>query len=258
MKDASKCFLRATGYLAAGLTAIAATPTSSVATPLTTDQLTELMIEEAGTDASALGLLFGPSGSIGFSSIVDTAGMSFSFTSIPGASYLGQPLSLSDSGTYNSATDILTVYSTGTLGVTTFGAAGSYSLTFSAGTMTGIEDVDVFDPTVKAYDIHGHPIAWNPDGTSTSLAYFTDKNGNPIKDPNGNIKYVLDKDRRVSTTGVWAYESGGLGFGVTISGDSPLDGGPGLLTVDVVPEPSTFALLGFGVLGSGAIRRRTR
>jgi hypothetical protein len=150
MKCVPVRFLRAALFATLGMSVVAAPLKTSMATLLSVVQLTELMIEEEGGDVSALGLLFGPGGSIGFSSTVDTAGMSFSFSSTPGASYLGQPLSLNGTGIYNPVINILGVSSTGTLGPTAFSTSGSASLTFSGGTAIGTEAADFLLGGIKS------------------------------------------------------------------------------------------------------------
>jgi hypothetical protein len=245
------------------LTALA--PAVSRGASITLDQLlTGQMIETEGDYAGFLGLAFGPDASspLVFTSDVNLSATSFSFSLNTGQTYLGQPISMTATGSYNTSTDILTISSSGMLGTAAWTTSGSETETFdSSGDAIGSSDDNFLQGGVLVYDKVRYNIKYYPSGLSTDKGYYTDKNGNYIPGTDfDSFNYNPPPPPPPPPPGTWVYtESGtdGLPFAITTTGITST-GGTGSFTVLItpIPEPGTLGLATFAVaLLSLAVRR---
>ncbi len=221
----------------------------------------ELMMDAQGANATLLGRLFGPDPStvLSFSSSVDEADGIFSYSSAPGSTYLGQPLSLSVSGTFDSASDLWEMSASGALGGTSLSGTGSESVT-------------------------GDPLGswlwnWGPlDAHARSTIVFTQNENGIIDGSYSSLTGGLSvSDTDVATfsaednqnpDGSWTWTSGsiqigGYTFTINSEGSEISQEGNNLLgsfqtQILPVPEPSTFTLLGIGTLSLLACFRRRK
>lgn len=92
-------------------TAHAATPFNPVASAA------QIMIQTQGDDAAFLANSFGvdPNSPLNYASSIDPSGSTFGFSLAPGATYLGQPMTLTATGSLNPSTQTWTVSSSGSL-----------------------------------------------------------------------------------------------------------------------------------------------
>ena len=107
------------------------------AQPFTRVQLAiEAMITAQQYDAAFIGFQFGSSSNshLNYSSYVDPSGQSFSFALNSGSTYLGQPITLSASGTLDAATQIWKVSSSGSYAGAPWQVATSLVPTVAANT----------------------------------------------------------------------------------------------------------------------------
>jgi hypothetical protein len=232
-------------------------------------EVTESMMASSGLDTLVEAGIFGsgvPS-TLQFSSFVNPATGSFTYSLLPGQSYLGQSISLTTVGTFDPALNSYTWTTTGLYGATPFSGSGS--------------DAWTGDPTEKGETTetwHGQQYTGSGDvevdvqgagSNATSKAKnwtFTGPDGHKFGPFNGDDKWMVDPKHPFE--GHWVYSnwvSANLAFpqGLQIHGDGfvPLNGGPGafdlVLTPGTTPEPSTLLTFGWGFLGlAGFLRKR--
>ncbi len=232
-------------------------------------EVTESMMAASNLDTLVEAGMFGsgvPS-TLQFSSLVDPVTGSFTYSLLPGQSYLGQPISLTTVGTLDPALNSYTWTTAGLYGTTPFSGSGS--------------EAWVGDPTEKGETTetwHGQQFTGKGDvevddqggglnATSKAKNFtFTGPDGKKYGPFNGKDKWVIDPKHPFE--GHWEYSNWVLADaafpqGLQINGDGfvPVDGGPGsfelVLTPFAAPEPSTLLMLGSGILGlAGVLRKR--
>ena len=223
--------------------------------------VTEALMGTQGGDASLIGMFLGAdAGSpLRFSSVVDPTNFSFSFSLMPGSSYLGQPMTLSSSGTFDPNTGVLSAFSSGTLGTMSFAISDSESWMNTSNGIQGSGDQILSvggDERGRRRVTHRHDF---PDGSSVESGHFVDEHGHRI--PGSDFVNVPDEDHPEEPDWDWGtrHGRGGGPYSVFSTGFSPLDGGTGSFTTTIspVPEPSTLLLIGSGFIGiAGVLRKR--
>lgn len=238
---------------------------------------TEIMMNAEAAEMTFIGRYFGPDNSspLSFTSNQDIAGQSFTFNLNSGSTYLGQAMTLSASGFYNTTTSSWDISTNGTLG-----SPGPNEMTWSSSYVASITG----DPTFlivgnTTVPIPGFPIldmnftgallvSVPPPIPVTLVASLLTAQGTVAGFNVGPTAGVYDV---LLSAGGWTLvtggfflagldpNGGGFNFRVASSGVvTPTTGGLGTFTstVQSVPEPSSVGLLILGMLGMGVVGRR--
>jgi hypothetical protein len=223
---------------------VAWAPTALCAGSIPVVLANEAMSEYMASDLVLIGFFSGidPLSPLSFTSDVDPAGRSFSYSLLAGSMYNGQQIIDLASGTLNGTT--WTLSSTGSLGSTVWSTSGTMTINYNAGndTDTDTQDLNRFDKDkVKTGDVHTTSTSelTAAGGTVMDKKFLTDKNGDKIPGSDKTSEYAL------SAAGAWNLQVFGS-FTLTSSGISPPDGGAGTFSVSLVPEPSSSILLFLG------------
>jgi hypothetical protein len=229
------------------------------AAPLTIFEATEVLMHAQGADIHLLARVFGTDAAspLGFTTTVGDT--SFAYEMMAGETFRGQPVSLSGSGTFDSATNSWGWNSSGTMGGRDWTSTGSAAFSGSqltadwvaAGSLIPLPLDVKFDITLSG-TIPG-------DVTSKGSAQLTIDNV-----PVPGIK-VSVTDSYKNGKFDWDFKTGSLNpmippFAIHTVGEVPFEtGGEGQFTSTVVPEPTTVVLVGMGLAGMIArSRRRSR
>lgn len=214
-------------------------------------ETTEMLAQIQGSDTVFMGRYFGsdPSSPILFNAQADFANRTITYSTVPGSTYLGQPLSLSNVAAYNAGADQWEWTSQGQLGAQSWTNTGN-------GQYIG-------DPTIIVagfvpiggiiYDYHAivtvtFATFFPPSGTSSGTASLT---------LNAAVVGTAPiSDTFNGTAFTWKF--GNITFnnaplGVEMRGSLSPDGA-GQFTV-LIPTPGALALLGLGGLVAGRRRR---
>jgi len=201
-----------------------------------------------------------PSSPLSFTSSVDPTGSSFAYLTGAGATYLGEPVSVSDTAVLSG-----TSYVTGgsiSLGLETYSSTGSIAISTLADGSTQLDLATTIAPPAgfpppNANDIEIFANIKN--GIITDTGYFT-LNGVkiPMSDFTSKGKVLPNGDWDIDLYPV--YKTTPVVPQIVSTGFSPTGGGAGTFTTTAsVPEPSslTLAALG-GLISLGYIARRGR
>lgn len=235
------------------------------------ETLTEVMMESQGLQAITIGSIFGGDSAspIAFTSLVDVDARTFSYSAVPGSTYLGESVVWSTSGAYDPSTELYEWSTTCLVGLVDLSGVGA------GGPFVGD------DPPFEM-ELLNPPPGPLPKVVSTFSDVDYMRVGGKLLSK-GTITVRLENGLLLSTSkhtdelitegpdkGNFRWDTGVvspflLGFTYTISsaGFSPLpDGGPGSFTTTItaVPEPSSWMMTLFGSLGTLGllIRRRPR
>ena len=232
-------------------------------------QVTETMMAASNLDTLVEAGMFGsgvPS-TLQFSSFLDPVTGSFTYSLLPGQSYLGQSISLTTVGTFDPALNSYTWTTTGLYGTTPFSGGGSEAW-IGDPTETGSTTITWKDG--KQYTGTGKVEVVEQGGGSTAKSKatdwtFTGPDGHKFEHFNGDDKWVVDPKTHDGNWEYsnWTFANAAFPQGLNIKGTGfvPLDGGAGnfelVLTPIAAPEPSTLLTLGSGILGlAGFLRKR--
>jgi hypothetical protein len=221
-------------------------------------EVPEIMMELQGQILTGLGASFGPSESISFTSTTDVSAKTFSFSSVNGATYAGQPAAITGSGVFNTSTNAWDLSGIGNV------MGESWTLSGTA-----------VDPPAT-YDLNMDMLLLNPVKVIASVEFNVSGNlilsagvtevRNLITD--ALISRSIYADSRVLdgpnkgnwhwSTNIFSSPRGNLS--ISSNGFSPDEGGEGSFSVAVVPEPATWVLLALGVVAMvcGAAPRNAR
>jgi hypothetical protein len=165
------------------------------------DAATEALID-AGTDTfSYLPRLFGPGyGSVDFTSQIDPSGQSLSFSSVPGSTFNGQPLTMSVAGIYDASDLTWNFTMTGAIGNTSLDMSGD--LIYADALKEKADDrLSWFGPGGVEYDIE----SFHRDvGGISHEEYFFTINGKRVSGP------IIGPD--ASKNGKWNFDIEGSGL----------------------------------------------
>lgn len=226
---------------------------------ISADELTDFMMEYQSEQLMMIGRLFGPAvGSpLSFSSTVDAAAMTYSFQLDPGSTYLGQSMTLSGLGVFDTAIDRFDRSAVGSLGDFEWTSAGTDVVGgLLDDVTTGKSNEDFKDENGEKFmDIHDDKEYNKTTKKSKITTQLTKKDGSNDGEPN------TGKDR-LRPDGSWELVQSvtQFDFEIVSNGFSPPGGGDGSFTssVNQVPEPCTLAMLSAGMLAYGVFRSGSR
>lgn len=211
-------------------------------------EVPEMMMELEGQLGIWLGIHYGPSEDLNFSSDTDMTNMTFSFGLLSGSTYAGQPASMTATGAFNSSTNQWDFIASGTVG------GESWSSTGTAVDPPAIYDfdLDLFGPlgpqeviSTASFTIEGDVLF--SQGTTVVKNAIT---GQIIS----ASAFADAMKLEIPNKGKWNWKTGQVptpngAVRVSSAGFSPDVGGAGQFTTSItaVPEPASFALLATAV-----------
>jgi len=226
-------------------------------------QATETMMNTSGIDSFSFVEEFGvdPSAILQYSSFTDPRTGAFSYSLLPGQTYLGKPISLTTTGKYDAST---TTYSWQMVGDYGGQDLAGYGTAYWFGDPT--ETVDQWDKEGKSdlgntiwYHYKGNVDVNTTDQTSTFKGLKLSIQNGPL---NGRDESLSGKDTYTITNGVKTFKwtvTDAKEVSLNESGTEPFDGGFGSFSIRATPtpEPSALLMFGSGILGvAGVLRRR--
>jgi hypothetical protein len=224
-------------------TAHAATPFNPVASAA------QVMMQTQGDDAAFLANRFGvdPNSPLQYASSIDPSGSSFAFSLAPGTTYLGQPMTLTVSGTLNPSTQTWTVSSAGSLSGVPWTITKSMSVSLSGnvvemnltsstqfnsgGVHSLMADIDsIYCNGVWYYNDNGWVLGYTS-GLSPCSAYYE---GNLVATWDA-VQFTNTSSGGSNSTWNWENNSTELEFSVASSGTYLTSGGAGSFSTLVAP-----------------------
>ena len=232
-----------------------AVPTAARGGTLTADQeAVEAMINAQGVDAAFLAGAFGPDGRspLAFGSTIDDAGRSFAYATAQGSTYLGMPVSVASSGSFDAATASWNWSSAVTLGAASWVDVGS-------GQFLGDPDFPIdASTTILGLKLSLHiddqilVVNGGPESLGTAtLTVGSHSFGATVHDFLFNGSWEWDWRNTTFTASDVA---------ITGVGQTPPGGGPGMFVtrIQAVPEPPALIPAITGVLGALGLFRPRR
>ena len=226
------------------------------------DEVVETLIQAQGLDLTWLVRAFGNDGSavLHFSSATDVGARTFSFTLLPGATYLGMPFTMSTIGSGNSASAWQWT-TTATLG------ANSWTTTGSGQFIDPPITDGLFDLIVPDLDKDQHSAITYDQTAARTVSVET--TSFTMHDLVSGMDTVYQTTQRFDSymlqgpdAGKWVWSDNssnqvdGHALKMDSSGFSPLDGGAGSFTVTFVPEPSASVPIAIGLSALFIVVRR--
>jgi hypothetical protein len=218
----------------------------------------EVMMEVQGAEAAYIGRTFGPdtSSPLSFTSNVDVAAQTFSFSLNGGSTYQGNSISLSGSGALDSSTGLFDWSTTGFLGSSPLDGSGTINPDPGIGGRwppDGPIYVDWHGQGSIGIDSQGHV-------TSSWSYQFTI---NDLIVSQGQGKDNLNLGIMIGNNWNWVLDPVQVGdesFAIDTTGFTPPTGGSGAFTVTIssVPEPSTITLGCISMIGLTMVCRWRR
>jgi hypothetical protein len=210
------------------------------------------MMDAEGANATLLGRLFGPDNGtvLSFTYSVDNVNETFSYSSMPGSTYLGQPFSLSASGDFNSTSGLWEMSASGALGSTSLNGTGSGSVTdpppIPTGTYSWLWGLLDYHASVSYSAVFSSVESTASAGLSiagTDVATFSGTD--------------LQKFGQGWTWTAGQIQIGGFNFDILSAGNDPA--GTFTTQITTVPEPTALNLISIGALSllGNKWRRRT-
>jgi hypothetical protein len=212
------------------------------------DLATVIMMANSEANAVFIGVQFGTDSSspLNFTSNVDAAGQSFSYSLNPGSTYLGQAISLTSSGVLSSDGTVWTLTSDGTFGATSWSTTGTASTsTDPSGVTTDHHTYDLKDKNGNLtgdFTLDDRTITGK---TSTDSGFRTDTSRKPV--PNSDFTSTDSLSDGKWTFNLVPLKTSNMIFPVIGTGFSPPAGGVGTFTTTIIPEPASLILLTLGV-----------
>ncbi len=253
-----RCTLALAFLMAGALFAIQAD-----ACPITTEVL-ETMMEAYANESLFIGHYFGvdTGNSVEYDFVIDYGSRTFSLESKIDQAYLGEIMSLAMSGSYDETTGIYSWTSSGAVGSETWTSAGSVEwIGDPQGTVSTTITING-----KEYTVTGN-VEWEQgviNATSKGSYTFKSANGTTYGPYKGTDMWNIN-------TGEWDHTvtvpknpdtpDGIVTFSSGITQDNPqakLIIGKFRNSITPIPEPSTVFLLGVGLIGLVAFRKRMK
>jgi hypothetical protein len=242
----------------------AITPDELNVAPLTPGDLTlEALIESQAENVLLFADLLAPDpqARLSFTSNIDPSTLSFNYM-LPPTPYLGRAMTLSGTGTFDSATNTWALISTGMLAgpLITWGMTGTLVLVSAQPNYPTESNQDFKLGGVKIAGIHDDctlDISNLPGKIGSSCTGFTtDATGD--KKSNSMIRITDDVTFSLTGNASWHYVAVNAPniFSLLSAGLTPTAGGPGSFTTifqppigEAVPEPLSVWLVGCGLIG---------
>jgi hypothetical protein len=210
--------------------------TARAATISDFDAATEALIDASTDTFSYLPRLFGSGyGSVNFTSQIDPLGQSLSFSSVPGSTFNGEPLTMSVAGIYDASELTWNFTMTGAIGNTSLDMSGD--LIYADTLKEKADDrFSWFPPGGVEYDIE----SFHRDvGGISHEEYFFTINGTQVGGP------IIGPD--ASKNGKWNFDIEGSGLVFNGVGSNDPGTGSGSFVITSVPECPTLLMLALGL-----------
>jgi hypothetical protein len=221
-------------------------------------ETTELMMELQGMLATWLGINYGPSEDLQFSSFTDVSSKTFSFNLLPGATYAGQSAMLTASGAFDALNNEWDYLASGSVGIDSWSATGTavdppqhwfpeIDISRPLGPPTKVESSVSITVTENAVFSQGTSVVRN----ATTNAIISQSAYSDAWQLKGT-----KKDEWKWKTGQVSTSTGPMR--VVSEGSSPVEGGVGQFTtrITAVPEPSMPALIIMATIAIGPLSRK--